>query len=671
MSCNGASPRRCLFLFLLLAALACPLKTGAVTSPGDLLVVSNEADRICCRDFSVLLGRLSCDWLVLDGDAIPESARSGNLLVIGGLDSTHTGGIIEGLLSEQEMAGIGPGHAVVRVGNPWDANGTVWICTGSDSFESKAAAEKAVSSMMADDDPGDWIRTSIPFVSRHEAREFVEGMQYLPEDELPPEEMAMEVNARARSSVSREEAAEDVDYLFYLLSHGYCGYRHFSALGDFGEARRDILEDLEERDSWACNDLFALVRDHLYFIHDLHLMVGGIQYGDHLDFWHDTSIEVSRGVSGYQFEMEGDTHDLVSVNGEDPGEFLFPSLNADGDATYRLGTLSMSRPGPLALVARSDEGEREIQVELELSDYRPEGVFREERMGGIPVIRAHSFGDSYTDNLGDFVLTAERYKGEPYVIVDVRGNGGGNSAWPMRWVTSFTGVRPDFNMVWTEMVTRTTMMGRINYFEHILHFNDGVDRDWYESQMAAFRARVESFESGSRKPYWEPQNIPDADLIPNPTTIIVVMDRGVASAGEGLLSYLSGVQNVVLVGENSAGALTFGQNTYHRLPNSNALVRLPISLNVFMDLRIREEEGFAPDLWVPAGDALNYAVAAVRSGAIFTAVDIPEGYFDQEFVPEKTSRMRIEVARLLPLITVVCVGVFLANVIYRITRRWR
>jgi hypothetical protein len=225
-------------------------------------------------------------------------------------------------------------------------------------------------------------------------------------------------------------------------------------------------------------------------------------------------------------------------------------------------------------------------------------------------------------------------------------------------------------MVWTEMVTKTSMMGRINYFEHILKFIEGVDRDWYEAQMAIFRARVDSFESGSRETYWEPQNIPGDGLIPSDPTIVVVMDGEVASAGEALLSYLSGVQNVVLVGENSAGALTFGQNTYHRLPNSNALVRMPISLNVFMDLKIREEEGFSPDLWVPAADALNYAVAAVRGGTISTAVDIPEGYFDQEFVPEKPQRGRIEVARLLPFITIACV-IIMANGIYRSIRKSR
>jgi hypothetical protein len=56
------------------------------------------------------------------------------------------------------------------------------------------------------------------------------------------------------------------------------------------------------------------------------------------------------------------------------------------------------------------------------------------------------------------------------------------------------------------------------------------------------------------------------------------------------------------------------------------------------DLEWVEERGYFPDLWIPAGDALNYAVAAARKGTITTQKDLPEGYFEAEFVPEKPLR---------------------------------
>ena len=43
-----------------------------------------------------------------------------------------------------------------------------------------------------------------------------------------------------------------------------------------------------------------------------------------------------------------------------------------------------------------------------------------------------------------------------------------------------------------------------------------------------------------------------------------------------------------------------------------------------------------PDLWVPAADAVNYAVAAVRLGTITTSQPLPSALLQQEFVPEST-----------------------------------
>ena len=51
-------------------------------------------------------------------------------------------------------------------------------------------------------------------------------------------------------------------------------------------------------------------------------------------------------------------------------------------------------------------------------------------------------------------------------------------------------------------------------------------------------------------------------------------------------------------------------------------------------MEFREEEGRKPDLWVPAADAVNYAVAAVRRGTITTSQPLPSAMLQQDFVPE-------------------------------------
>jgi hypothetical protein len=92
---------------------------------------------------------------------------------------------------------------------------------------------------------------------------------------------------------------------------------------------------------------------------------------------------------------------------------------------------------------------------------------------------------------------------------------------------------------------------------------------------------------------------------------------------------------VVLVGENTMGCLTFGNAGAHQLPHSRLMVHMPINFGLYLDMAFREEEGLAPDLWVPAADAVNYAVAAVRSGTITTRQPLPAAALEEPFVPEK------------------------------------
>ena len=105
----------------------------------------------------------------------------------------------------------------------------------------------------------------------------------------------------------------------------------------------------------------------------------------------------------------------------------------------------------------------------------------------------------------------------------------------------------------------------------------------------------------------------------------------------------SQAENVMLVGENSMGALTFGNISSHQLPHSRLKVSLPINLNLYLDMEFREEEGISPDLWVPAADAVNYAVAAVRAGTITTQQPLSPSTLQQPFAPEHTgARLRQE-----------------------------
>jgi hypothetical protein len=176
------------------------------------------------------------------------------------------------------------------------------------------------------------------------------------------------------------------------------------------------------------------------------------------------------------------------------------------------------------------------------------------------------------------------------------------------------------------------MAGRANLFAYYHDLYPDIDAFRRDAESTGNAARA--YEEGTRQPGWTGIRYPQMPLIPNDTTLVIVMNDLVASAGEGFVMRASQAENVVLVGENSMGALTFGNISSHQLPHSRLKVQLPINFNLYLDMESREGEGIAPDLWVPAADAVNYAVAAVRHGTITTRHPLSPATLAQPFVPE-------------------------------------
>jgi hypothetical protein len=288
----------------------------------------------------------------------------------------------------------------------------------------------------------------------------------------------------------------------------------------------------------------------------------------------------------------------------------------------------------------------ERQYRLTRSAYNRSDLFRLFRLGGIPVVRISTFSDHDAEEVEGFLSTANELRDEPCVVVDLRGNGGGNTRWPKEWIRRFTGRMPQLSQVLSELVSRTALVGQSNYMAWLEAGPGRSIRDRLEQEREWLAARVDRFDEDGARPHWKPPYVPDRPSIPNPVTLVVVIDAVVASSGEGFISYLHNqVENVVLVGVNTRGALTFGHLSAHRLPNSSLMAFLPVKLNLPLDMKMREERGFAPDYWVPADDALNRAVAAIRAGTIATMRPLPRAVFATEFVPESPPRFSREQTR--------------------------
>ena len=607
--------------------------------PNNTIIIANETDARFSQDFSLLLRQLRLEWVILESSVLPESAWDKNLILIGYPDAAYTGEMIRGILTAEEIEMLRSAtdrHVVIKKESPWTEGRTVYICSGADMILRRNAAEEATRAIIAAAPPAsDWIQTTFDDELDEGVRDYVGQLRFEWDDaELPLADLIMDVDARSPWRISAQQAAEDVERLFYLFSHGYSGYAFFNQNGEFEQARERILQELPSRSSWSSDAFSSLLHDHLSFIVDCHTKIGDFQYAGHQDFWYDTHLELTLENGGYAFEADDAVYTVVSINGGDPAPFILPSLNDQGEPIYRLGLLSSAEPAPLLLTAADETGERQFEIELQRSNftYFSEDIFREDIIGGIPVVRVRSFSDRYADELNQFVKTASSHRGEPVIIVDIRGNHGGNERWPINWIRGLTGERAESVFIFSELTSKTTMAGRANVFDYL--YDQNPDVSLYRDDGERHTLIAEAFESGTRQPNWVGPYFPLVPLIPNNTMVILVTNGSVASAGEGLIMRLSQAENVVVVGENSMGCLTFGNGGAHQLAHSKLKVWLPINFGLFLDKEFREEVGLRPDLWVPAEDAVNYAVAAVRQGTITTSHPLPLAILQQNFVPE-------------------------------------
>ena len=65
-------------------------------TPFNTVILSNETDGDFCKDFSVILDRLTLDWVYLKTPDIPDKIKDKNLIILGGPDAPCTGILSKG-----------------------------------------------------------------------------------------------------------------------------------------------------------------------------------------------------------------------------------------------------------------------------------------------------------------------------------------------------------------------------------------------------------------------------------------------------------------------------------------------------------------------------------------------------------------------------------------------
>lgn len=378
--------------------------------------------------------------------------------------------------------------------------------------------------------------------------------------------------------LTQQQAIEDVTYLFDAFHDCYGPYEYFGGAEVFDKAEEAIKAELQTKETLIAADLEQILLKNLTFIKDGHFNINNKSpYMIKIPFFF-REIAFVKTEEGYQAidgrkveSVEGydNLDELMKRSISQEGKLVYyPVLLKDNDPSIRLD-LPQSCKETL-IVHYTNKTTQELKAEpfqiySETFLKTPEEyqVVTSRQNGEIPVFQFNEFDLDYEEEISE---GAKVLKEAPIAILDLRSNRGGSALIAEDWISKYA---------------NTLVL---------------MNRNIIDTKTGEFLRNEED--------KW----------IENPNMLIILSGKYSASASEMLIDCAYNLENVLIIGENTMGALLGGQGSTC-LPSSavkvgvgNGLMSLQTEGDYFEELR-----GFYPDIWVPAGEAEELAVKLIEN----------------------------------------------------------
>lgn len=405
---------------------------------------------------------------------------------------------------------------------------------------------------------------------------------------------------------SEEEALEDIDFLFRLLKYGYAGYEFFGGDEKFNMINEKMINDIKKKSLFSkvlISSFKNILVQNLDFIQDGHFHIAGETFLDKYYYFTSPRFNFEKDEKGYYINFDGQRMYLLDVKGEDPEKYMKLSLNNNGEIIYRLGLISKQKYSNIHIkikfITAGKIKTEDVVFFKEDSSVRGKKLpYGTSKVSGITVIE-HKTARANPDNrkqLERFSKEAEKFRDEKILIIDLRGNSGGNSWYALKWVTNYSGITQGNSFIDGRLATRTSYQLMKNFISRTYDIDNPEEDPIYKKIF-------EITKSGwSEVRYSQPQKIENNNLI------LVLIDSHVASAGERFVSFLRQFENVIFIGVNTRGLVNTGNLGCCKLPNSKTSVFIPKDLELEPNFVLREGRGFNPDFWVKSEEALDKTV---------------------------------------------------------------
>ncbi len=428
------------------------------------------------------------------------------------------------------------------------------------------------------------------------------------ENQLPESTIKIDRSLKKPSFLSENKLLEDINYLFNILKYGYSGYQYFGGEQKFNDVEKNIIKTVKEKSFFnflSTKEFVKILQENLSFIQDLHFAIDGKSVGNRFQYYMSTDYIFYKDKIGYYTNLEGRKAYIDQIKENNIENFLKPSINKEGYIIYRLGKIEKVKQNKeIAInVVFKLEDNNSINKKIEL--IRPERKYYQNKKpyhtyqkNGINIIehRTASANKNNIKILERFASEAPKFKDDKFLIIDLRGNSGGADIYASDWVENFTGVEPGEGIIESSLVTDTANRLLLNSFNQMYGMQ-------YSDLEGEYKKIFEKTKSG-----WSKVKYHEYKSIENDNLIFVLIDNGVASAGESFVNYLSQMENTIFIGTNTAGLLSFGNMGMCNLPNSHVELFISKTISLPPDLKSREGYGYYPDFWVTPIYALDISL---------------------------------------------------------------
>ena len=393
------------------------------------------------------------------------------------------------------------------------------------------------------------------------------------------EELLAEVNAE-HQSIRRGEI-DPTPYLRTSITEeeGLKVWDYVRAQGEDFDPDRQLTRAEAEEDSWTAAEVQDLLLEGLRFFQDGHFNInGGKPNLPRVPFFFREAA-FYRTEDGY---IREDGKRVASVDGCDDLDGLFKrSISQEGELVYYPVLLKewtmADQPQPCdeQLTVRYADGSTQTLTAEPWSVYvsdLPDGERTELRQAdGVPVFQFNNFVSTWRRALMD---GANALADAPVGILDLRSNTGGMEDMADSWLLRYSGQTVPSNGLRSFVINGQTA-GLAGYT---------VSDGWVE----------------------------------NDRVLIVLTGKRTASCAELLLERTANLENVLVIGENTSGAM-MSNACRMQLPRSGCQVTMTVDSvhQPSADSRYEELRGYEPDIWGPAAEAEELAVKLMeRLGAV-------------------------------------------------------